>query len=59
MAQRYLDEMVLPWQEESVARFRRERPDAVLQRLDGHHFLFITNEAEVLAAIREFLVDLP
>ena len=59
MAQRYLDEMVVPWQEESVARFGREMPHAVVQRLEGHHFLFITNEAEVLTAIRAFLADLP
>ena len=59
MAQRYLDEMVVPWQEASLDRFRREMPHAVVQRLKGHHFLFITNEAEVLAAMRAFLAHLP
>jgi hypothetical protein len=58
-AQRYLDELVIPWQSASIDRFRRELPRAIVQRIDGSHYFFVSHETEVLASIQSFLANSP
>lgn len=47
------------WAERSIAQFRAEVVKGhVVVLADGAHYLFITNEAEVVRIIREFLAPL-
>lgn len=55
-AENYLREWFNPWQQAGVAEFVRNIPNGRTVRLAGHHYIFITNEAEVLSAMRAFLL---
>jgi pimeloyl-ACP methyl ester carboxylesterase len=54
-AERYLEQKLRPHQEAGVARLQRQLPDARIVRLNGHHFLFISNADEVVREMRKFL----
>jgi non-heme chloroperoxidase len=54
-AQKYLVEWLNPWQQKGVDQFVRDIPNGRTVRIAGSHYLFITNEAEVVTAMKEFL----
>jgi len=46
------------WAEQSIAQFRREVVNGrVVVLTSGTHYVFITNEAEVVRVIREFVAQ--
>ena len=56
-AKAFLDRRVRPYQLEGVNLVRRQMPDAKIVELKGHHFLFISNEEQVVTEMREFLLN--
>jgi non-heme chloroperoxidase len=47
-----------PWQEASMAQFRREVPHGRVEMLtQGSHYVFLTNEAEIVRMTRAFLEE--
>ncbi|HZB27375.1 MAG TPA: alpha/beta hydrolase [Gemmatimonadales bacterium] len=54
-AEAYLRDVFRPYQLARVRRLQREMPHARVIELQGHHFLFISNEDEVVQEMREFL----
>jgi pimeloyl-ACP methyl ester carboxylesterase len=56
-AKAFHDEIFQPFRLAGVERLRREMPQAKIVELQGHHFLFISNQAEVVAAMRAFLLE--
>lgn len=54
-AKAYLREVFRPYQLAGVERLKREMPHARVVELKGHHFLFISNQDEVVKAMRDFL----
>ena len=54
-AQRYLDEVLNPWFGRGVAQLQRERPDAHIVTLRGHHYIFLVEEQKVAEELRRFL----
>ncbi|HWF86792.1 MAG TPA: alpha/beta fold hydrolase [Vicinamibacterales bacterium] len=45
-----------PWREQSMAQFRRDvRHGRVIVLSSGNHYIFLTNEAEVVRLMRQFL----
>jgi len=55
LAQRYLDRVLNPWYLAGVRRLQRERKDAEILSIPGHHFIFITAQHRVAHAVLEFL----
>ena len=55
-AQEFLDRRYRPYQLEGVELLRREMPSAKVVELKGHHFLFISNQDEVVREMRRFLL---
>jgi pimeloyl-ACP methyl ester carboxylesterase len=58
-AQAFLDRKYRPYQLESVDRLRQQMPNAKVVELKGHHFLFISNQDEVVREMRRFLLQGP
>jgi pimeloyl-ACP methyl ester carboxylesterase len=56
-AEEFLDRRLRPYYLQSIDRVRRQMPSARLVELKGHHFLFISNEEEVIKEMRSFLLD--
>jgi len=54
-AQRYLDRVLNPWYLAGVGRLQRERRDAEILSIPGHHFIFITAQQHVVHAVLQFL----
>ncbi len=54
-AQRYIEQKLAPHQEAGVALLQRRLPKSRVVRLNGHHFLFISNADEVVRELRKFL----
>jgi pimeloyl-ACP methyl ester carboxylesterase len=52
----YLTDWLNPWQRRGVESFVRTIPNGRTLRLEGSHYLFITNESEVVDAMRSFLL---
>jgi non-heme chloroperoxidase len=48
-----------PYQLRGIELLRRQMPHARIVELQGHHFLFISNEAEVVRHLRAFLRSKP
>jgi len=55
-AKDYLKKWFNPWQQAGVDEFVKHIPNGHAVRLAGHHYIFITNQAEVLAEMRSFLL---
>lgn len=55
-AQRFVLKKRRPLQHSECQRFRRTVPSATVLELDGHHYIFEQREAEVLEAIRAFML---
>jgi pimeloyl-ACP methyl ester carboxylesterase len=58
-AEAYLDRKYRPYQQASVDSIRRQMPNAKVVELKGHHFLFISNQDEVVREMRQFLLNRP
>jgi pimeloyl-ACP methyl ester carboxylesterase len=56
-AEAFMRDVWRPYGRRSVDRLRREMPQARVVELEGHHFLFISNQNQVVKEIREFLGD--
>lgn len=56
-AEAYLERRFRPYQLEGVELVRRQLPDARVVELKGHHFLFISNQDEVVREMRQFLLN--
>jgi hypothetical protein len=56
-AEAYLRDVFRPYQLAGVRRLQREMPHVRVVELQGHHFLFVSNEEEVVRAMRNFLQD--
>lgn len=57
-AQLYLDRVLNPWYMVEARRLQRERPDAELVSIPGHHVIFITAQQRVVQVVSEFLSHL-
>jgi surfactin synthase thioesterase subunit len=44
-----------PFQRKGIERLKRQMRQARVVELDGHHFLFISNQDEVVREMRKFL----
>jgi hypothetical protein len=58
-AEAYLRDVFRPHQLAAVERLKRELPHAQVVELKGHHFLFVSNEDEVVKVMREFVKRTP
>jgi pimeloyl-ACP methyl ester carboxylesterase len=56
-AKAFVDRRFRPFQLAGVDRVRREMPNARVVELKGHHFLFISNQDEVVSDMRQFLLN--
>jgi pimeloyl-ACP methyl ester carboxylesterase len=54
-ARAFLDRRFRPYQLEGVNLVRRQLPNARVVEFKGHHFLFISNQDEVVREMRQFL----
>ena len=54
--QGYLDGVLNPWYARGTAQLRRERPDARVVTLRGHHYIFLVEEQHVADELRSFLM---
>lgn len=54
-AETYLEKKLRPHQQAGVDLVRRQQPNARIVELKGHHFLFISNQDEVVKEMRGFL----
>jgi pimeloyl-ACP methyl ester carboxylesterase len=52
----YLDERFRPFQRAGIETVKREMPNARIVELNGHHFLFLSNQDEVVKEMRQFLL---
>jgi pimeloyl-ACP methyl ester carboxylesterase len=50
-----LIELTRPYQQDSISGLKRAIPDARVEVLDGGHYLFVTNESDVVRISRQFL----
>jgi non-heme chloroperoxidase len=55
-AEAFLDRRFRPFQLAGIDRVRRQLPKARIVELKGHHFLFISNQSEVIRELRKFLL---
>ncbi len=56
-AQEFLDGVSLPYQRKNIDKFKREmRKGRVIELRNSHHYLFITNQDEVVREMRNFLL---
>jgi non-heme chloroperoxidase len=53
----FLNRRFRPYQLEGANLVRRQMPDARIVELKGHHFLFISNQEQVVTEMREFLLN--
>jgi non-heme chloroperoxidase len=53
----FLNRRFRPYQLEGVNLVRRQMPDARIVELKGHHFLFISNQDQVVTEMRQFLLS--
>jgi hypothetical protein len=58
-AKAYLDERFRPFQRAAIETVRREMPNARIVELNGHHFLFLSNQDQVVKEMRQFLLKKP
>ena len=58
-ARTFLDRRFRPYQLESVELLRRQMPGARVVEMRGHHFLFISNQDDVVREIRGHLLGSP
>jgi pimeloyl-ACP methyl ester carboxylesterase len=58
-AKAFLDRKYRPHQQAGVELVRRQMPDARIVELKGHHFLFISNQDDVVREMRQFLLNGP
>jgi non-heme chloroperoxidase len=58
-AKAFLDRRFRPFQSEGVDLVRRQLPNARIIEMKGHHFLFISNQDEVVSEMRRFLLNRP
>jgi pimeloyl-ACP methyl ester carboxylesterase len=55
----FIDKKWRPFQRAGIEMLRRQRPDARIVELNGHHFLFVSNQNEVVSEMRQFLLNKP
>jgi non-heme chloroperoxidase len=56
-AQEYLDNFYLPYQRKNIDKFKSEMKNGrVVELKNSHHYLFITNQGEVVREMRDFLL---
>lgn len=56
-AQEFLDNTQLPYQRKNIEKFKEEmQKGRVIELRDSHHYLFITNQDEVVREMRNFLL---
>jgi non-heme chloroperoxidase len=58
-AKAFLDQKLRPHQVAGVDLVRRQMPNVKVVELKGHHFLFISNQGEVVREMRQFLLNGP
>jgi hypothetical protein len=58
-AKAYVDERYRPFQRAGIEMVRRQVPAARIVELNGHHFLFLSNQDEVVKEMRQFLLKKP
>ena len=58
-AKAFIDQRLRPHQLAAVDLVRRQMPNARVVELKGHHFLFISNQDEVVREMRQFLLNAP
>jgi pimeloyl-ACP methyl ester carboxylesterase len=55
-ARDFLSRKYRPYQSAAIARARREMPHVRIRELQGHHFLFLSNQSQVVREMRDFLL---
>jgi pimeloyl-ACP methyl ester carboxylesterase len=56
-AKAFLDRRFRPYQQAGVDFVRRQMPKVKVIEMKGHHFLFISNQDQVVRAMRQFLMN--